>query len=105
MIILPGSSVTQYITAIELDGEPINATFVDLEIGRVQYWHKGEQVEGNGKVKVLIESKDKKIALDPVLAVELDRLLEEAKQSMALMEPDAREATYKELKTRLELNS
>lgn len=105
MHILPGSPMTQYIIAVELDGKPINATYIDMETGRVQYWHAGEQVEAFGEVKVLLQAKQKTETLDPAMAVELDRLLEEAKQSMATMDPEVREATYRELKARLALNS
>ena len=105
MQILPGSPMTQYIIAVELDGKPVNATYIDMETGRVQYWHAGEQVEGFGEVKVLLQAKQKTETLDPAMAVELDRLLEEAKQSMATMDPEVREATYRELKARLALNS
>ncbi len=101
MIILPGSPVTQYIAAVELNGEPINATFIDMETGRVQYWRAGEQVEGFGKVKVLIESKEKHFSLDPAQAVELDKLIEETKQALALMQPDERAALYEETKASL----
>ena len=105
MQILPGSPMTQYIIAVELDGKPVNATYIDMETGRVQYWHAGEQVEGFGEVKVLLQAKQKTETLDPAMAVELDRLLEEAKQNMATMDPEVREATYRELKARLALNS
>lgn len=105
MQILPGSPMTQYIIAVELDGKPVNATYIDMETGRVQYWNAGEQVEAFGEVKVLLHAKQKTETLDPAMAVELDRLLEEAKQSMATMDPEVREATYRELKARLALNS
>lgn len=98
MIILPGSPVTQYIKGVELNGESINATFIDMESGRVQYWHGGEQVEGVGQIRILLESKDKQMTLDPSRAVELDKLLELAKQDLALMQPDEREQVYQELK-------
>jgi hypothetical protein len=106
MNILPGSPVSQYISAVELNGEPVSATFIDLETGRIQYWHKGEQVEGFGKVKVLIESKEKHFSLDPAQAAELDRLIEETKQALALMQPDKRAALYEKTKAALarELN-
>ena len=48
MNILPSNLICQYITAIELDGKPINATFIDMETGRVQYWEAGKQVEAAG---------------------------------------------------------
>lgn len=105
MQILPGSPMAQYIIAVELDGKPVSATYIDMETGRVQYWHAGEQVEGFGEVKVLLQAKQKTETLDPAMAVELDRLLEEAKQNMATMDPEVREATYRELKARLALNS
>jgi len=105
MQILPGSPMAQYIIAVELDGKPVNATYIDMETGRVQYWHAGKQVEGFGEVKVLLQAKQKTETLDPAMAVELDRLLEEAKQNMATMDPEVREATYRELKARLALNS
>ncbi|QDP53497.1 MAG: hypothetical protein GOVbin4933_43 [Prokaryotic dsDNA virus sp.] len=98
MIILPGSPLTQYIKGVELNGESINATFIDMENGRVQYWLGGEQVEGIGQVRILIESKTKQLSLDPARAVELDKLLEMAKQDLALMQPDERETIYQELK-------
>lgn len=98
MIILPGSPLTQYIKAVELNGEPVNATFIDMESGRLQYWHGGEQVEGIGQVRILLESKAKQLTLDPARAVELDKLLEMAKQDLALMQPEEREEVYQELK-------
>jgi len=98
MQILPSHPMTQYIHAVELNGEPVNATFIDMETGRIQYWHAGEQVEGFGKVRVLLESKDKKASLDPAMASELDRLLEEVKQELALEDPSERENNYKGLK-------
>ena len=51
MQILPSHPMTQYIHAVELNGEPVNATFIDMETGRIQYWNAGEQVEGFGKVQ------------------------------------------------------
>ena len=98
MIILPGSPLNKYVKGIELDGKSINATFVDLESGRVQYWHSGEQVEGTGVVRILVESKSKQITLDPARAVELDKLLEMAKQDLALMQPEEQEQVYQGLK-------
>lgn len=101
MIILPGSPLTQYIQGIELNGESINATFVDLESGRVQYWNGGEQVEGAGQVRILLESKAKQMTLDPARAVELDKLLEETKQALALLQPGERTRLYEETKASL----
>lgn len=98
MIILPGTPLTQYIKGVELNGESINATFIDMENGRVQYWHGGEQVEGVGQVRILLESKTKKLTLDPARAVELDKLLEMAKQDLALMQGEEHEQVYQELK-------
>jgi len=101
MHILPGSPMTQYIAAVELDGKPINATYIDMETGRVQYWHAGEQVEAHGEVKVLLQAKQKVETLDPAMAVELDRLLEEAKQGLAIMEANDRTEVYATLKSLL----
>jgi len=101
MHILPGSPMTQYIAAVELDGKPINATYIDMETGRVQYWHAGEQVEAHGEVKVLLQAKQKVETLDPAMAVELDRLLEEAKQGLAIMEANDRTEVYANLKSLL----
>lgn len=101
MIILPGSPLTQYIQGVELNGEGINATFIDMESGRVQYWSSGEQVEGNGKVRVLLESKAKQMTLDPAQAVELDKLLEETKQALALQQSGERAPLYEEIKAAL----
>lgn len=94
MHILPGSPMTQYIIAVELDGKPVNATYIDMETGRVQYWHAGEQVEAHGEVKVLLQAKQKTETLDPAMAVELDRLMEETKQALALMSPEERSKYY-----------
>lgn len=101
MNILPSSPVSQYVTAVELDGKPVNATFIDMETGRVQYWNAGEQVEATGKVRILLESKAKKASLDPVLSNELDKLLEQAKQHMARMSPEERRKAYEEQKQSL----
>ena len=98
MNILPSSLVCQYIKGVELDGKPINATFIDMETGRVQYWEAGEQVEATGKVRILLESKDAKVSLDPILSNELDKLLEQAKQHMARMSPEDRRKMYEEQK-------
>jgi hypothetical protein len=98
MIILPGSPVSQYIKGVELNGESANATYIDMETGRIQYWHGGEQVEGVGQVRLLLESKTKQMTLHPAMAVELDKLLEMAKQDMALMQPDERVKVYGEVK-------
>ena len=101
MQILPSSPLTQYIQAVELNGEAVNATYIDMETGRVQYWHAGEQVEGAGQIRILLQSKDKKASLDPAMASELDKLLEQAKQGMALMTPDQRAEIYSNLKSLL----
>jgi len=98
MHILPGSPVAQYIIAVELDGKPVNATYIDMETGRVQYWRAGEQVEAHGEVKVLLQAKQKTETLDPAMAVELDRLLEETKQTLALMSPEERSKYYVQYK-------
>jgi len=98
MQILPSSPLTQYIQAVELNGEAINATYIDMETGRVQYWHAGEQVEGVGQIRILLQSKDKKASLDPAMASELDKLLEQVKQDLALADPADRETAYKGLK-------
>ena len=101
MQILPSSPLTQYIQAVELNGEAVNATYIDMETGRVQYWYAGEQVEGVGQIRILLQSKDKKASLDPAMASELDKLLEQAKQGMALMTPDQRAEIYSNLKSLL----
>lgn len=98
MNILPSNLICQYITAIELDGKPINATFIDMETGRVQYWEAGKQVEATGKVRILLESKEERVSLDPVLSNELDKLLEQVKQHMARMSPEDRRKMYEEQK-------
>jgi hypothetical protein len=98
MNILPSSLLSQYITAVELDGKPVNATFIDMDTGRVQHWQNGEQVEATGKVRVLLESKAMKVSLDPILSNELDKLLEQAKQHMARMSPEDRRKMYEEQK-------
>ena len=98
MQILPSHPMTQYIHAVELNGEPVNATFIDMETGRIQYWHAGEQIEGFGKVRILLESKDKKVSLDPAMSLELDKLLEQTKQQLARMSPEDRAAMYEEQK-------
>jgi len=98
MNILPSSLLSQYIKAVELDGKPVNATFIDMETGRVQYWDSGNQVEATGKVRILLESKDEKVSLDPILSNELDKLLERAKQHMARMSPEDRRKMYEEQK-------
>lgn len=98
MNILPSSLLSQYIAAIQLDGKPVNATFVDMETGRVQYWDSGNQVEATGKIHVLLESKDAKVSLDPILSNELDKLLEQAKQHMASMSPEDQRKAYEEQK-------
>lgn len=98
MNILPSNLICQYITAIELDGKPINATFIDMETGRVQYWEAGKQVEATGKVRILLESKEEQASLDPVLSNELDKLLEQAKRHMARMSPEDRRKMYEEQK-------
>ena len=94
MNILPSSPLSQYIKAVELDGKPVNATFIDMETGRVQYWDSGNQVEATGKVRILLESKDAKVSLDPILSNELDKLLEQVKQHMARMSPEDRRKMY-----------
>jgi len=101
MQILPSHPMTQYIHAVELNGEPVNATFIDMETGRIQYWHAGEQIEGFGKVRILLESKDKKVSLDPAMSLELDKLLEQAKQGMADMDTESRLYVYENLKSLL----
>ena len=101
MNILPSNLICQYITAIELDGKPINATFIDMETGRVQYWEAGKQVEATGKVRILLESKEERVSLDPVLSNELDKLLEQVKQRMARLEPEDRREAYEERKRQL----
>lgn len=101
MHLLPSSPICQYITTVELDGNTINATFIDLETGRVQYWNAGEQVEATGKVRILLEAKTKTVSLDPVLSNELDKLLEQAKQHMARMSPEDRRKMYEEQKQSL----
>lgn len=98
MNILPSNLICQYITAIELDGKPINATFIDMKTGRVQYWEAGKQVEATGKVRILLESKEEQVSLDPVLSNELDKLLEQAKRHMARMSPEDRRKMYEEQK-------
>ena len=98
MNILPSNLICQYITAVELDGKPINATFIDMETGRVQYWEAGKQVEATGKVRILLESKEERVSLDPVLSNELDKLLEQVKQHMARMSPEDRRKMYEEQK-------
>lgn len=98
MNILPSSPLSQYIKAVELDGKPVNATFIDMETGRIQYWDSGNQVEATGKVRILLESKDEKVSLDPILSNELDKLLEQAKQHMARMSPEDRRKMYEEQK-------
>lgn len=98
MNILPSSPLSQYIKAVELDGKPVNATFIDMETGRVQYWDSGNQVEATGKVRILLESKDAKVSLDPILSNELDKLLEQVKQHMARMSPEDRRKMYEEQK-------
>lgn len=98
MNILPSNLICQYITAIELDGKPINATFIDMETGRVQYWEAGKQVEATGKVRILLESKEEQVSLDPVLSNELDKLLEQAKRHLARMSPEDRRKMYEEQK-------
>ena len=98
MNILPSSLLSQYIKAVELDGKPVSATFIDMETGRVQYWDSGTQVEATGKVRILLESKDEKVSLDPILSNELDKLLERAKQHMARMSPEGRRKVYEEQK-------
>jgi len=101
MQILPSHPMSQYIQAVELNGEAINATFVDMETGRVQYWNAGEQVEGVGQVRILLESKSKALTLDPAMAVELDALLEKTKQQLACMSPEDRARVYEEQKQSL----
>lgn len=101
MQILPSSPVSQYVKSTELDGVPVNAMFVDLETGRVQFWKDGKQVEATGKVRMLLESKDMPVSLEPVLASELDKLLEQAKQHMARMTPENRRKVYEEQKLSL----
>ena len=101
MQILPSSPISQYVKGTELDGKPINATFVDMETGRVQYWHAGEQIEATGTVRILLESKRETVSLDPVLSNELDKLLEQAKYHMARMSPEDRRAMYEEQKLSL----
>lgn len=103
MNILPSSPVCQYIKGVELDGNSINATFIDMETGRVQYWEAGGQVEAIGKVRILLESKDEKVSLDPIRANELDKLLEQIKQKMANMETSNMIAAYQECKEWLSL--
>lgn len=63
MQILPSSLISQYINSVEIDRETINATFIDMDIGLVQYWQAGELVEKTGKVRILLESATKKSAL------------------------------------------
>lgn len=101
MHILPESPIAQYTLAVELDGKPVNATYIDMETGRIQYWHAGEQVEAFGEVKVLLQAKQKVDTLDPAQAVELDRLLEETKRALALMQPDEKARLYEETKASL----
>lgn len=96
MQILPSSPITAYIKAVELDGNPINATFIDMNTGRVQYWNAGSQVEGIGTVRLLLESKKEVASLDPKMSNELDRLLEMAKQKMAQMSPEERKEMYEQ---------
>jgi len=98
MNILPSSPISQYITAIELDGKPVKATFVDMETSRIQYWNAGQQVEATGQIRILLESKAKAASLDPVRANELDKLLEQIKQKMANMETDRMITAYAECK-------
>lgn len=47
-------------------------------------------------------TKQKAEALDPAPAVELGHLLEEAKQSLALLSPDRRVQSYQALKDKLD---
>jgi len=98
MKILPTSPLGAYIAAIELDGVAINATYVDLETGRVQYWENGRQVEGQGEVKILLQAKQKPYSLNPAMDTELSALLEKAKQRMALMTPEERAKMFEEQK-------
>jgi hypothetical protein len=101
MQILPSSLISAYIKAVELNGQAVNATFVDMETGRVQHWVAGSLVEAKGEVRILLEAKQEKVSLDPVLSNELDKLLEQAKQRMARMSPEARRAMYEEQKKSL----
>lgn len=101
MQILPSSPISAYIKAVELNGQAVNATFVDMETGRVQHWVAGSLVEAKGEVRILLEAKQEKVSLDPVLSNELDKLLEQAKQRMARMSPEARRAMYEEQKKSL----
>lgn len=103
MNILPSSPLSQYVKAVELDGKSVNATFIDMETGRVQYWEARAQVEATGKVRILLESKDEKVSLDPIRANELDKLLEQIKQKMANMETSNMIAAYQECKEWLSL--
>lgn len=96
MQILPSSPVSAYIKAVELDGVPVNATFIDMDTGRIQYWNAGSQVEGVGTVRLLLESKKEVASLDPKMSNELDRLLEMAKQRMAIMPPEERVKAYEQ---------
>lgn len=95
MKILPSSPLGAYIQAVELDGEPIQPTFIDLDNGRVQHWLNGAQVEAKGVVRILLQSKDDDVSLDPVLDTELSRLLEGAKKRLARMSPADRDKMYK----------
>jgi hypothetical protein len=105
MQILPSHPMAQYVLVVELNGEPVNATFIDMETGRIQYWNAGEQVEGFGKVRILLESKDNKVSLDPAMSLELDKLLEEFKQNLATMDPEDRAQVYEEHKGYLSMGA
>lgn len=94
MIILPSSPISKFVKGIELDGQPVNATFIDLNTGRVQFWMNGVQVEAIGTVRLLLESQRETKSLDPAMSTELDRLLEQVKQRLAEMSPQEREAMY-----------
>lgn len=103
MQILPSSPISAYIKAVELNGQAVNATFVDMETGRVQHWVAGSLVEAKGEVRILLEAKQEKVSLDPVMSNELDKLLEQAKQRMARLTPEDRREAYEERKRQLSM--
>lgn len=101
MQIFPSSPMTRYIKGVELNGQSINATFIDMATGRVQYWNAGSLVEDTGEVRILLESHAEIASLDPQMSNELDALLDQAKRYMATLSPEEREAMFEEQKASL----
>lgn len=98
MQIFPSSPLTRFIKGVELNGVSINATFIDMATGHVQYWNAGSLVEDTGQVRILLESHAEAVSLDPKMSNELDAMLDQAKRYMATLSPEERDKMFEEQK-------